>query len=84
MLRRNIAQRDDVARLRDGQFRGHRHHRVEIPRALAIRQIAPAIGLPRSISATSPRQRILQQAVLAVDLARFASLGEMVSAPVGV
>jgi hypothetical protein len=78
----NITQRNDMTCLDDCHFGGHRHDRVEVPRAFAMRQIAPAIGLPGVDQGDIARQGVFQQTVAAVDYAGLAASN--VPAPVGV
>ena len=62
--------------MRDGQLRRHRHDRVEVPCAVAIGQVAPAIRLPCLDQCDIARQRIFQQTQPAADLARLAAFRE--------
>src|SRR5262249_38162219 len=43
----DVAQLDHLLGLHDGEFGGHRHHRIEIARRLAVREVAPAVGTVR-------------------------------------
>ena len=75
-LRGERAECRDVACHGDGQCRRHRHHRIEVPRAVAIGEVAPAIGAPSLDQCDVAWQRVFQQAQPAADLARLASLRE--------
>src|ERR1700730_14012383 len=43
----DVAQLDHLLGLNDRELRRHGHHRVEVARRLAIREVAPAVGAVR-------------------------------------
>ena len=65
-----------MAGLHDGQCRRHRHDRIEVPRAVAMRQVAETVRLPGIDQRDIAENRVFQQAVAAVDDPGFASLGQ--------
>ena len=73
----DIARLHQVLDLRDGDFPGGRHHRIEVTRGLSIDEIAFGIGHPgmhdRQIGNDAP----LHDVALAVELAFLFALGDV-------
>src|SRR5215470_7625174 len=48
VFRIDVAELDHLLGLHDGEFCRHRHHRIEVTRRLAVREVAPAVGAVRA------------------------------------
>src|ERR1043166_899604 len=76
-FRIDVAQLDHLLGLHHGQLRRHRHHRIEVARRLAVREVAPAIGAVRAQQRHVAAQRLFEYVALAVDLAHLLAVGEL-------
>src|SRR5438309_518177 len=75
-FRIDVAQLDHLLGLDDREFRRHGHHRIEVARRLAIREVAPAVGAVRAQQRHVAAQRFFEHVALAVDLAHLLAIGE--------
>src|SRR6185312_10840072 len=70
-----LAGGNEMLDLGDGDFRGGGHHRIEVPRRLAVDQIAGGVALPGMNDREVGEQAALHQIFLAVELAHFLAFG---------
>src|SRR5439155_26821978 len=69
------AELDQLLDLRNRQARRCRHYGVEVPRRLAINQVAPAVALPGFDEGEVGREAALEQILAAVEFAHLFALG---------
>ena len=72
----SLAGLDQLFDLGDRDPARGRHHGIEVPRRLAIHEIAPAIALPRLDQREVRRHAALQHVGSAVELARLLAFGD--------
>ena len=70
-----LARRDDLLDFGHGDGAGCSHHRIEVPRRLAIDQIALSVALPGLDDREVGLQPALHHIELAIELAHFLALG---------
>ena len=71
-----VAQFGKKGNLHDGRRGGHGHDGPEVARGLAIKQVAPAVGLVRFDQGEVGSNRVLEHIVTPLDGSRLFSVGE--------
>src|SRR6185437_6565921 len=73
---RNLADLDQILNFRDRHLRGGRHHGIEVPRGLAINEIAPLVALPGADESKIGFQPSLHDVSAAIELAHFLAFSD--------